>query len=396
MARDIVMGIDIGTSVVKTVIAERQEDSITPRILGYGASPAHGLRRGFIVDQNDVALAVKNSVNKAHKNIDSRIRRAYVAIEGIGIDGIRSKGSIVASRADNEITENDLKRAVSQCETQLGRSSSSYLLNREIVHSFPLIHKVDEEVVTGSPVGMKGEKLEVEALFITSPVQHFNNLIKTMDIAGITIEDIIAAPLANSHILLNKKEREVGCLLVNIGGDTSSMMVFEEGTPVSIEVFPIGSNHITYDIARGFQILLDEAERLKLSYDVDASMKRKLTSIIEPRLNDIFELIGGHLNKIQRTGLLPAGIILTGGGANLSNVESVAKKTLTLPSQLSQAKLSGCYNDPLIDPSWSVALGLCSSALNEGDSTMSCSGGISGFGTKTKKMLVRWFKNFLP
>jgi cell division protein FtsA len=166
-------------------------------------------------------------------------------------------------------------------------------------------------------------------------------------------------------------------------------VVFEEGGPISMEIFPIGSNHITYDIARAFQVLLDEAEELKISYSTDAAIKRKLNSIIEPRLNDIFELVGNHLNKIHRVGLMPAGVILTGGGANLLGVEEVAKRSLKLPSQLSQSKFSEDFKNEIINPVWSVAFGLCCVGFNDSDP-------IGKAGSKAKKVLLRWVKTFMP
>jgi cell division protein FtsA len=393
MGREIVLGIDVGTSAVKTVIAEKRKGDDCLYILGTGISPGHGLRKGIIINQHDVAVAIKNSVKQAGKTTDVKLKQAFVSVGGIGVEGMRSKGSIVVSRADHEITENDLKRAINQSQTQLNRNSSSYLLNRDILHLFPISYKIDDETIIGNPVGLKGEKLEVETLFITSTSQHLNSLVKSMDLAGIAIEDIVADSWAMSSALLKQKEKEVGCLLINIGGDTSSLIVFEEGGPISTEIFPIGSNHITYDIARGFQVLLDEAENLKISYGPDISLKRKLNTIIEPRLSDIFELVENHLGKIKRAKLLPAGIILTGGGANLAGIEEIAKNSLKLPVQLSQVNWNMDSKTNLNNPLWTVALGLCIIGLDGKNNSIMMPEGI---GQKAKKNLLNLFKNFLP
>ena len=299
----------------------------------------------------------------------------------------------MVSRADHEITENDLKRAINQSKTQLSRNSSSYLLNREILHHSPILYKVDDDQIIGSPVGMRGEKLETETLFTTVLSQHLNSLIKSFDIAGITIEDITSDSWATSHALLSRKEKEVGCLLVNIGADTSSLVVFEEGGPISLEIFPIGSNHITYDIARGFQILLDEAEELKIAYGSDPATKRKLSTIIEPRLNDIFELVENHLSKIKRDQLLPAGIILTGGGSNLTGMEEIAKNSLKLPVRTSSPNLPEGFKNNLNDPTWIVAWGLCLVGNNEKNDIYD--NNIRIF-SKIKKPITNILKNFLP
>jgi len=387
-----VMGIDVGSATVKTIIAEKREGEALPYVLSAVSSPSHGLRKGCVINQRDVAIAIKNSVRKAQQAANTNIRQAFISISGAGLESIRSKGSIAVSRADHEITENDLKRALSQSEAQLTRISSSYLLNREIIHSFPIFYKIDDESVIGSPLGMKGEKLEIETLFITSPSQYLNNLLKSLEIAGITTEDIFADSWAVSHALLKQKEKEVGCIVINIGGDTSSIITFEESSPISLEVLPIGSNHITYDIARGFQILLDEAELLKISYGSDITTKKKLSNIIEPRLNDIFELVENHLGKIKRSKLLPAGIFLTGGGANLYGIDEVARKTLQLPVQSKSPNYPGMPSSQNNDPTWSVALGLCHAALDKNN-------GLSlpkGIFSKTQKTVLKVFKHLLP
>lgn len=383
------MGIDVGTFAVKTVIAERRGGDSLPYILAVGMAPSHGLRKGFIINHEDLSLSIKESVKQALEKTNLNIKEAFISMDGGGLEGKRSEGSIIVARTDNEITESDVKRALAQSEAQLNRNSSSYLLNREILHTFPISFRVDDEFVIGNPVGMKGEKLEIETLFATSHSQQLNYLIKSMEMAGIKVEDIIAAPWATSHAILSRKEKEVGCVLVNIGGDTSSLVVFEEGNPVSMETLPVGSNHITYDIAHAFQVLLDEAEDLKISYSVDSSIKRKLSNIVEARLSDVFEFVGNHLDGIQRSGLMPGGIILTGGGANLLGTDEVARKILKLPSQLSQAKMPENLDNDASNPSWSTALGLCCVGLGEQNS-------IGKAGSKLKKTLIRTIKIFVP
>jgi len=391
MAREIVMGIDVGTSAVKTIILEKDRNDVLPVVLGTGFCLTNGMRRGYITEPNEVAKSIIKSVNQARENANLKTKEAFVSIGGAGLSSVRSKGSVMVGRADNEITEGDIKRAISQSETQLNRSSSSYLLNREILHTFPLSFKVDgNPVMAASPVDMKGEKLEVETLFITCLNHHLTSLIKSMENAGIQIADVVAMPYAMSNTLLGPKEKEIGSLLINIGGDTSSVIVFEENSPISSEIFSIGSNHITYDIARGFQIPVDNAEELKISFGEDASIKKRLQSIIEPRLKDIFELVENHLNKINKSGLLPAGAIITGGGANIQNIDEIARKSLTLPVQLTQPKfLEGCRH-PVSNPIWSVALGLCLNNLNGPKISP------KNFGKGAKNVLGKWFRLLLP
>jgi len=201
MAREIIMGIDVGTHSVKTIIAESGDNERSLRIIGTGLSPVLGIRKGFIINPHDVAHAIRNSVKAAQEKTGLRIKEAFISVGGAGAEGIRSKGSIVVSRADNEITENDVKRAIAQSETQLLRNLSSYMLNREILENYPLSFKIDEDLVAGNPAGMKGEKLEVETLFLTTPSQHMANLLKSMELAGITVEDAVPEPIAISRLL---------------------------------------------------------------------------------------------------------------------------------------------------------------------------------------------------
>jgi cell division protein FtsA len=394
MARKIITGIDIGSSTVKTVIAEANADEKQINVLGTGISPSHGLRKGYVINPNDVAFAIEKSVEEAQENSGLTIRNAFVSIGGIGLQAIASKGTVIIARADHEITEKDLERAIEQSEIQLNRASN-HLLNRTIIHRFSLWHKIDGNLALGDPVGMKGEKLETETLFITCLNQHLANLIRSLELSKTRIEDIIAAPWAMSHQLLNQKEKEVGSLLLDIGGDTSSIIVFEESKPISLETLPLGSNHISYDIARGFQVSLNEAEQLKISYGKDPFLARKLDNIIEPRLKDIFELVEKHLSRIKRSQLLPAGIILTGGGANLLKIEEIAKKSLGLPVQIGRPKFIKNAEDPICkNPVWSIALGLCLVGfLDEGGSNLATVGGLM---TKIKSTLSKCVKIFLP
>ncbi len=389
------MGIDVGTSAVKTIILEKKKGDGLPSVIGTGISLSYGLRKGFIVNPSETASSIKESLKQAKTAAGVNLGNAFVTIGGGGLQGIRCKGSILVSRADHEITDGDLKRVLTQSEAQLNRASSTFLLNRNILHSFPIYYRVDGEQIIGNPAGMKGEKLEIETLFVTCQTQHFNNLIKSMEMAGVGIEDLSAAPWSMSHAILSQQEKEVGSLIINIGGDTSSIIVFEESAPISMEVFPIGSNHITYDIARGFQISLEEAEEMKLSYDTEVSAKKKLTAIIEPRLNDIFELVQNHLVKINRAKLLPAGAILTGGGSNLSRITEIGKEALSLPVQVGQPRfIASAQNSKhsVLNPIWSVALGICLENMGEkkeSNRDSHFSGQIS------KKGFFGWIKNLI-
>jgi cell division protein FtsA len=211
---------------------------------------------------------------------------------------------------------------------------------------------------------MKGAKIEVKTLFVTCLGQHLDELVQVIEDAGVEIEYVVAAPVAASLVALSRKQRTVGCVLVNIGAETVSMVVFEDDMPIFLHVFPIGSTDITNDIALGLQISLDEAEEIKRTgANIGGFSRRKLDDIIEARLSDILELIEADLKKIGRNGLLPAGVVLTGGGAGISTIEDLARATLRLPSIVPSG---GDKSDPknvharqVKDSGWFVAYGLC-------------------------------------
>ncbi len=382
MARDIIIGIDAGTSAIKVVVAEKRPPNEL-HILSAVQKTSSGLRHGYVINSNAVTDEISKTIKEAEHISTVTIKHAYLSIGGVKLEAAKSKGTIVVSRADNEVTEADIKRAINQAESNL-----TPIVNRSIIHTIPLSYKIDGEIILGQPVGLKGEKLEAEVLFVTSLNQHLSTLVKSVEMAGINVDDIYAAPVAASYAVLDKHQKEVGVVLVDIGAETTSMAVFEEGNLLSLAVFPFGSAHITNDIALGLKISLEEAEQLKFNY-VSDNQKRRLTEIIEARLDDIFELIGNHLRKIGRNELLPAGVILTGGGANLIEIENFAKNSLKLPAKIGLPVISLKMHDKQIqNPKWATALGLCVFGSEEKI-------GPAGKPPSLKPIL-RWLKSFLP
>jgi len=393
MARNIIAGIDVGTSIIRIIITEQRRGEPTPKVLSFHQCPSAGIKHGYIIDHNEAVSSIKKCISEAQLKAGVIIKQVYLGIGGISLDSLRSKGVVMISRADNEVSEYDVRRAMSQSEDELPS-----IINRTILHNIPINFKIDGNTVFGRPIGMKGKRLEVEMLFITIMTQHLDDLIKAVEEAGLAVNDVTASPVAESHFILNKKQKDAGVVLANIGAETVSIIVFEEGYPISMAVFPIGSSHITNDIALGMKIPIEEAEGMKINYNEDVPQKKKLGDIIEARLHDIFELIENHLRKIGRNGLLPAGIILTGSGSNLFSLEEVAKYTLKLPAKIGLNTI----NDPkkvnfqgqnqLNDLGFSVAYGLCIIGNNENEY-----GGISHEITKkTKNMVIKYLRIFLP
>ena len=242
---------------------------------------------------------------------------------------------------------------------------------------------------------MKGSKLEVKTLYITCLEHHLNDVIQAVEEAGISVQDVMASPIAASLVTLTKSQKIAGCVLTNIGAETVSIAVFENNIPVSLEIFPIGSTDITNDIALGLKVPLEEAEQIKIGAITGSSYPRKkLEEIISARLSDIFELIEAHLKKIGRNELLPAGIIITGGGSGLTNIEELAKVALKLPSRIGAVHLGLQEKQSYKDSTWAVAYGLCILGTHSNEDMPIDSS--SRIFENSKKTIKAWIKQFLP
>ena len=387
MAEKFVTGIDVGTYHVKVVIAsDTREGKGVPQIIGTGYAESRGLRNGYIINEDDVVRSVRNAVAQAEKASGVRVRRAYISMGGIGLDEVHAHGEAITSRADSVITQVDIDKAVEASE----ESIKEKIPNRKILHAVPLHFTVDNERVHGRPHDLKGTKLETNVLFVTAFEQHLNDLVSAIESIGIKVDDVMASPLAGSLVMLTKAQKRAGCVLANIGAETVSIVVFENNTPTSLKVFPIGSNDITNDIALGLKVPLEEAEKIKRGgMSSTPYSKKKLDEIISARLVDIFELIDAHLKKMKRDGLLPAGVILTGGGSGITTVQDLARASLRLPSKV--ATLDPGQNGKVKDASWAVSYGLCLWGMTGTEEES----GIN-LARQTGNSILNWLKQFLP
>lgn len=397
MSTRITVGIDIGTYEVRVIVAEQQEGNLAPTILGTGRAESKGMRHGYITNNEDVSSSVALAVRQAEKSSGQKIRKGFISIGGVGLSGINSNGSTIVSRADQEITEVDVEQALSAAEEAI---PSAALQNRKIIYSIPTAWKIDGKPVLGRVVGMKGVKLEVKALFISCLEPHLSDLVTAVENAGVEAIDVVASPIAASLATLSKSRKIAGCILANIGAETLSIMVFENDMPISLEVFPIGGSEITNDIALGLKISLEEAESIKLGGITGTNYsKKKLEDIISARLGDMFDLIQNHLKKIGKAGILPAGIILTGGSSAISNIEDLARNYLGLPARISLLNFGGGLSTgqagkfQIKDSTWAVAYGLCVIG-NVPDDEESL--GLRKQGKNLFKKMASFLKQFLP
>ncbi len=392
MARNIITGIDVGTYHVKVVIADARErtEKGFPKIIGIGMAESRGLRHGYVTNIRDVADSIAKAVKIAEEKSGQKIKKAFIGMAGIGLSSTAVTSSIMTSRADAEITELDLKKLHEQCEKDIPGPA---IANRRIIYDIPLQYKIDGAPSLGSPEGMTGNKVELRTLFITCLDHHVADLIQAVNESGIEVEDIMAAPIAAGFVTLSKAQKIAGCVLANIGAETVSIAVFENNIPTSLEVFPIGSTDITNDIALGLKVPLEEAEQIKVGAITGSSFPRKkLDEIIAARMSDIFELIEVHLKRMGRNGLLPAGIVITGGGSALNSVDAMAKASLKLPSRIGSIGLDS--KSSFKDATWAVAYGLCIWGIHADEGPdLDPSGEII---KQSFRKIGRWFKQFLP
>ena len=386
MARSFIVGIDLGSSVTKTVVLSASNGE-TAEVLAAVSVPTKGVHHGYIVNISAAADSIRRSVELAEKEANIQIKKAYLSIGGISLSSESAQGGAIISKSDGEVTAFDIKTAISSAVETLG------IKNKKVIYSTPVAWKIDGKEIPGKPDGMHGVKLEVKMFFVTCLSQHLDDLVSAATEADVQVLDVIPSPIAASYIALSERQKAVGVILVNIGAETVSIAIFENNYLIGLSVLPIGSTDITNDIALGFRIPLEEAESIKTGNIISANYpKRKVDEIVEARFSDIFELVDGYLKKIKRSGLLPAGVVITGGGSASVMVEGLAKNMLRLPSRIGSGDLLSNIKGPTRDATWFVAFGLAMIAregISEGRSHTSS-------GNKAKGFMKEFLRQFLP
>lgn len=402
---NIVVGLDIGASKVATTVGHINEGMI--KIIGYSRVPNAGVRRGVIVDIEDTVSAISSSLEEAERMSGTPIESAFVGLSGNHVISTLSKGVVAVSRADGEITQSDIDRVIEAAKTV------ALPPNREIIHCLPKTFSVDSQGGIPNPIGMSGIRLEVEAIVVGASTAALNNLSKCVRQSGLDISDVVFSPIAASRTLLTKKQKELGVLLVDIGSGGTSMAVFEEGDLSHCAVIPVGSSHITNDVAIGLRTSIDLAEKIKVNYgsalpdkipeaerinlatldpqDNQRIERKYVSEIIHARLLEILNLMREELRKIGKDGMLPAGVVFTGGGSKMEDLIELAKEELRLPAQIGTPviEIEGLV-DKLSDGVYSTSVGLMLYGLENPQSVRRLSG--SGVVEKTRN----FFKQFLP
>lgn len=408
---DLITGLDIGSTAIRAVVAHANGGSQL-HIIGLAEVPSQGIHKGVVTSIEDAVSVISSVWEKIERMTGTPVEHAWVSINGSHILAQSSHGVIAVSKADGEIKEQDVDRVVEAA--QAVATPPGY----EILHVLPINFTVDNQLGVKDPVGMTGVRLEVEAQIIEGQTSHIKNLTKCVYRTGVDIDDLVLAILANAEAVLTRRQRELGVVLVNIGGSTTSLLVFEDGDPLHAAILPVGSGHITNDIAIGLRTSIDLAEKLKIDYghakasdigkreEIDLSeisleegiiSRKHLAEIIEARLIEIFNLVDKELVKIDRSGSLPAGVVLTGGGAKLPGVVEVAKQEFRLSASLGYPVEVASPLEKVNDLAFTTAIGLArwGYEARQGKGGAAWTAGLSRLGTVTGKV-KQWFKSLIP
>lgn len=409
-----IVGLDVGTANVRAVQAKFDDQKQAFSVIGVSEVQSSGIRRGVIVDIEEAVSSISVALEKIERMTGVAVQSANVSIGGNHISSVSSHGVIAVSRADGEIMENDIVRAIDASQV------ISIPSNREVLHVFPKSFTLDGQVGIKDPLGMSGIRLEVDTIIVQAGLPFVKNLTKAIMQAGLEIDDLVLAPCAASESVLSRRQKELGVALVDLGAGTTSIAVYEEGDLLHTAVIPIGQMHITNDIAIGLRCSIDTAEKVKLAFghsdpkavskeeeidlskidssEEESALRSYVVEIIEARLEEIFDRVTSELKKVGRDGKLPSGVVISGGGAKLPGVVEFAKKRLRLPASLGVPQNVETVIDRVQDPAFATAVGLIlwggkfQSGSKPGIS-MNFSGLLQSDGlAKLKKLL----KSFLP
>jgi len=372
--RGSVVGLDIGSTKVCAVVGEVDEDGDV-HITGAGSVPSTGMRRGVVVDLASTARAIEEATDRAERMAGTSITTAFVAVSGEHITSSDSRGVVAVARGDHEIAEADVTRVV-----DAARMAALPASDREIIHMLPRDFIVDGQDGVKRPVGMYGTRLEVEAHIVTGAATALANVAKCAQLAGVEVAEMVLEPLASAEAVLTPSERDIGVILVDVGGGTTSIGIFANGGLCHAAILPVAGAHITSDIAVGMRTPMAEAEKLKVRWGAASPMavsegemievfnvggreprvlpRRILAEFIEPRLDEIFSLVQVQIRRSGYMHRAPAGVVVTGGTALLDGLIEHAEVRLGLPARLGAPDQITGLVETVRSPAFSTGVGL--------------------------------------
>lgn len=410
MNENMFVGLDIGTTKIACIISELDPGGEL-KIVGVGVSTSEGLRKGVVVNIDKTVHSIQKAVEEAELMAGVDVDSVYVGIAGDHIRAINSKGVVAISREDNEISELDVVRAIEAAK------AVSIPMDREILHVIPQEFIVDDQKGIKEPIGMSGVRLETQVHIITGAVTSAQNIYKSVEKAGFKVRDLVLEPLASSYAVLEKDEKELGVVLIDMGGGTTDIAIYFDDSIRHTAVVGLGGKNVTSDIAIGIRTPIDRAEEIKRQFGCAYSplvreneyisvpgvggreqrevSKAVLASIIEPRVEEILSLTLREIKRTEYADMLGAGVVLTGGGALMDGILELAEKVFEMPVKLGLPRGFGGLTEAAKSPIHATGVGLCMYGVmhDKGKKGKKGSVGDDSFKKIFDKMKV-WVKEF--
>jgi cell division protein FtsA len=367
---NVITSIDVGTTKICTIMADIHDGA--PRVVGVGITPSKGLHKGLVVNIHEARDSIRESVRKAEQASNFKVESAYVGVTGRHVTSNNNHGVVAITRGDRVVRSGDLKRVLTSAQ------SVKPPTDRRLLHVIPRNYSVDGQAGVQNPVGMHGFRLDVETHVITAAVTSIQNLIKCIRSLGIEIEDLVLEPLASSEAVLTEDERQIGVIMADIGGGTTDIAIFRDSSIWHTSILPVAGYQLTRDVAIGLGLPFEIAEEMKkrygsvmpvvdkkkvdtapaISQDGHGVSYQDLSDIIKARVEEILKLIVLEMPNSNYEELVPGGLVLTGGSANLSGLAALGRQSLNMPVRIGVPGNMEGIGDVLEDPAYATSVGL--------------------------------------
>ena len=406
-SNNLIVGLDIGTTKI-CAIAVEGDDIEALNVVGVGTAKSEGLRKGVVVNIEKTVKAIKKAVEECELMCGTQIRSVYAGIAGHHIRGQNSRGMVTVYH-NRIVTDEDIRRVIDAAQVLIPN-------DREVLHILPQEFIVDDQDGVQNPLGMAAARLEVNVHIVTGSVTSAQNIIKCCNQSGLDVEDIVLEPLSSSQAVLSPDEQEVGVVLVDIGGGTTDVTIYSEGSIVHTAVLALGGNHLTHDIAIGLGAPLHEAEEIKHNFGVAITSmvkedemievpsvggrnnrtmkKRVLASIIEDRFREIFELIAHEIEKTHFHTLMASGVVITGGTCIMPGADQLASQVLNLPVRVGFPENISGLREMIYSPKYATSVGLVRYGITSNQGKLHFAGDDTNLFHKVSRRMKDWMQNF--